>query len=137
MSSPSGEAVDSGRSLPRAGAVAAIVAGFLLALTLVYQQLDVYFTFGETVVPTHAEETRYVWTAGLGLSAMVLGLVLALVSGSGRLAWCGAAGIIVTLVVAGVFAVPHDRWHPDPPTYERPSNYTPCYSGSEDCGAGG
>ena len=137
MSSPSGEAVVSRRSLVRTGAVAAVWVGFLLALTLVYQQFDVYFTLGETVVPTQAEKTRYLWTAGLGLSAMVLGLVLALIKGSGRLAWCSAAGIIVLLVVAGVFAVPHDRWRPDPPTYERPSNYTPCHSGSQDCGAGG
>lgn len=138
MSSAAGETVDSRSRLLRAGWGVALAAGAALALALVYQQIDVYFTIGgDSVVPTHAEKARYVWTATAGLSAVVLSLVLALIVPSGRRAWWSAAGIVVMVIVAGVFAVPHDRWSREAPTYEPPTNYTPCYSGSEDCGAGG
>ena len=129
--------VSSGGWLRLAGAMA-LVVGIILAVALVYQQMDVYFTFGgETVVTTEAEGTRYVWTAGAGIFAMALCLALGLIVSSRPLGRCGFVGIIVVLVLAGVFPVPRDRWQPDPPTYDLPQNYTPCYSGSQECGAGG
>ena len=138
MSAPPDEAIVSRKPLLRVGAGAALAVGITLTVALVYQQLDVYFTFGgETVVPTDAQETRYVWTAGAGIVAMAASLVLALIIPSRPLGWCAFAGVVVALIVAGVFPVPQDRWRPDPPTYEMPDNYTPCYSGSGDCGAGG
>ena len=138
MSSVPEVVVDSRRRSLRAGAFMALVAGVVLALALVYQSFDVYFTLGgEAVVPTDAEESRYVWTVGAGLAAMVACLVLAVMASSTGLGWCGGAGIIVTLILAAVFAVPQDRWRSEPPTYDLPKNYTPCHSGSDDCGAGG
>ena len=128
--------VASRKPLLRVAAAMAVAAGVVLALALVYQHLDVYFTFGgDPVVPSDAEESRYLWTAGAGLAVMAAGLVLALLGSSKRLCWCSAAGVVVTLILAGVFPVPQDRWRPDPPTYDLPENYTPCYSGSQGCGA--
>lgn len=128
---------------PSDGIRSRLVSGFCLGvgifstLALVWQFTEVYFVFGEVADPTASQVHRYVWTASICITAMVVSAVAALVAGSRWLGVPATIGVVLAVVVSFVFAVPSDRWKPDPPTYELPANYDPCYSGSDSCGPGG
>lgn len=125
------------RSRPLAISLVCAATGLLLVLG--WQFVSVYFVLdGETVHPTPAQESRYLWTASCCLAAAVAGAVFAFRAEGWRLQLVACIGVVVTLVGAVVLAVPSDRWFPDaPPTHELPADYEPCFSGSNDCGPGG
>lgn len=96
-----------------AGALLAV--GGLLALLLVWQAFETYFTlFGAPVEVTPADENRYLVTAALTLSALVGAVVFAAISRRRGLiitaCVIGCLGLVITFAVP----VPADRFTPVP-----------------------
>lgn len=121
----------------RLSGVAALVIGLVLTFLLVWQFTDVYFVLdGQSDTPTDAQARRYVWTAALGLVSMASALLLATCASARGAIVASSIGLVLALIVAAVFAVPQDRWKPQPPVNELPDDYQPCYSGSNDCVGG-
>jgi hypothetical protein len=122
------------------GLIAQILLGlpgpfFMVALVLQY--LDVYFTVGgSTPPPTPADGERYLWTAGLANLFAVAGVVLALVRRRG-IAFLAAGFLLIgVLGLSVIAAVPQGRWYPHPGSAPLPSDYQPCFSGSNTCPGG-
>jgi len=134
---------EAARSVPMSGGNRGAVVQALLPFAvllivgaLLWQYLDVYFTF--SAVPdevTARDRARYTVTAGIGVAVAISAVVLALVRRR-VLAFVVAVVLATVMIgVAAVFAVPRPDWDPAP-IDNGPSNYEPCYSGSNDCVGG-
>lgn len=128
----------------RRGSIPAIAGGILLAVGIVLiallpaQWFAAYFTFWTPVTIDEGEMRLYEVTASACLIALGASLLLAVVARRRGLVWASGIFLIVGIAAALVFAVPQARWvqvDDEPPPL--PSNYEPCYSGSNDCGGGG
>jgi peptidoglycan/LPS O-acetylase OafA/YrhL len=132
------------RSTRRWETATAVVAGVLcgggalLLGLLFFQFVDVYFTIWTSVVIDDADIRRYAVTATSCVIALGAALLAALAARRSKLAWLAGVLLVLGIVAALLFAVPQGRWTPVEPGPEPlPSNYEPCYSGSNDCGGGG
>jgi len=113
------------------------IGSLVLAAGLFFQFLDVYLAFfGETASATDADGTRYLWTAAFAIAAPVVGFVLAAIGKRRGAAIAFVAVGLLCVLSAAVFAVPQGRFTPAPVEHNLPSNYVPCYSGSNDCPGG-
>lgn len=128
----------------RGGSVIAISSGILLALGIVLiallpvQWFAAYFTIWTPVTIDEGEMRLYAVTASACLITLGSSLVLAFVARRRGLAWASGLLLIVGIAAVLVFAVPQARWvQVDDVPQPLPSNYEPCYSGSNDCGGGG
>ncbi|MFI5428502.1 hypothetical protein [Aeromicrobium sp. UC242_57] len=122
----------------RALAIVLLCLGAALLLLLFWQFTDVYFVLGgDGVDPTAGQESRYLWTASACVAAMFGAAACGTLANSKVWGPLGGIGVVLAVVAAIVLAVPTDRWVPDPAPNELPSNYEPCFSGSNDCGPGG
>jgi peptidoglycan/LPS O-acetylase OafA/YrhL len=110
-----------------------ILGTVVLVLALFWQNVEVYFTFGDPIEPTAGDGTRWVWTASACVTVAVAAVVAAVVSGSRGMRWTSAITLVIALAAAVIFVVPHDRWSPPPKPNQLPTNYSPCYSGSNTC----
>ena len=142
------EAVDdlpfgAARRIPRWETAIAVVAGILcgggvlLIGLLFFQFVDVYFTIWTPAVVGEGDIRRYDVTAAICVIALGAALVAALVARRWELAWVAGVLLVIGIVAALLFAVPQGRWmsvENDPAPL--PSNYQPCYSGSNDCVGG-
>jgi hypothetical protein len=130
--------------IPRRGTALAVVAGILCGGgtvfigLLFFQFLDVYFTIWTPAVVEDADIRRYGMTATLCLIALGVSLIAALAARRRKLALLAGVVLVLGIGASLLFAVPQGRWTPVEPTQEPlPSNYEPCYSGSNNCGGGG
>ncbi|PJJ73440.1 hypothetical protein CLV46_3032 [Diaminobutyricimonas aerilata] len=127
-------------SRPRAAGVVTILlllGGAAAALLLMLQYLEVYFTiWGESDRPSPGEEARYLLTGGTALALGVAGTVVAAVRRRTRAVITGIAVVLLTVALAGVFAVPQGRWTPEPaPVVD--DGYVPCFGeGDPNCVGG-
>lgn len=128
-----------GASRPRAGGVATallLLGGAGAALLLFLQYLEVYFTiWGESDRPSPGEEARYLITGGVALASGVAGIVVAAVRRRTGAVIAGIVVVLLTVVLAGVFAVPRDRWTP-PPAPVVDDDYAPCFGEGPNCVGG-
>ena len=128
-----------GASRPRAAAVATallMLGGTAAALLLFLQYLEVYFTIWGEADPASAEqEARYLVTAGAALGLVLAGGVLAAVRRRKGAVLGSILLLVFTLVIAGVFAVPRDRWTPEPAPVEN-DDYAPCFGEGPNCVGG-
>jgi hypothetical protein len=132
------------RAVRRWGTAMAVVAsilcggGILLSGLLFFQFIDVYFTIWTPAVVEDADIRRYQMTATLCLIALGASFIAALVARHRKLAWLAGVVLVLGIGATLLFAVPQGRWTPLEPSPEPlPSNYEPCYSGSNNCGGGG
>jgi hypothetical protein len=126
-----------GSSLARGTGIGLLMLEPLVVLALLWEYLDVYLTFGgDPVEASSADGHRYVVTVIVCLTCPVVALVAATLCRSRRLLWWAAAGLVVALAAGFLFAVPNDRFERDDPALPLPPDYTPCYSGSNDCPGG-
>jgi hypothetical protein len=119
-----------------AGALLAL--GGLLALVLVWQAFETYFTlFGSQPVVTPAQETRYLVTASLTLAALVGAIVFAAVSRRRGLIIASSIVGCLGLIIAFAVPVPADRFRPEPPPPPAEHHYAPCFGeGDPNCVGG-
>ena len=111
-----------------------IALTFCLVVALLWQALDVYLVFdGSSITPSAAQGTRYVWTASLCVASAVAAVCVSMWVGNRAAVVTGLIGLVLALAAAALFAVPQDRWHGDPAPQPLPSDYEPCYSGSNEC----
>lgn len=111
-----------------------ITLAFCLVVALFWQALDVYLVFdGSRVSPTAAQGSRYVWTASLCVASAVSAVCVSMWVGKRAEVVTGLVGLVLALAAATLFAVPQDRWNRDPAQQPPPSDYEPCYSGSNEC----
>jgi hypothetical protein len=132
------------RRVPRWETASAVVAGILcgggalLIGLLFFQFFDVYFTIWTPAVVENADIRRYNVTAAFCVSGLGASLVVALIARRFRLAWVAGILLVIAIAAALLFSVPQGRWTSVENTPEPlPSNYEPCYSGSNECGGGG
>jgi hypothetical protein len=113
--------------------------GSFAGLALLWQVVDVYFSFGSPApAPSDSEILRYDLTALLCVGSVLAALLLSIVRRSVWLSVFSGVLVVVALGGAAVVSVPSGRWFVDEQTnHPLPSNYHPCYSGSRDCGHGG
>jgi hypothetical protein len=106
---------------------------------MLYQWFRIYFRLfgGPAPTPTPAQETAYLWTAGLCLGLLLAALVTAIVRKLRAAQIIGWILLVTAVIVAVVFAIPTGRWAsndggyvPDP---EHPGQS--CFGG-DDCPGG-
>lgn len=111
--------------------------GFLFIPTLYYQLLEAYWRLdGSVPTITAVQESRYVWTVSLGCVSVAAALVIAVIRRRPGLIVSSIVVAIALLAAAVLFVVPQDRFTPAPEQTPLPSNYSPCFSGSDDCVGG-
>jgi hypothetical protein len=126
-----------GISLARGTGVGLLVLEPLVILLLWWQFLDVYLSFfGDTREAGPGDGRRYVVTASICLACPLVAGAAAVLVRSRRLLWWSVAGLVLAVMAGVLFAVPDDRFARDEPTYPINPEYTPCYSGSNDCPGG-
>ena len=105
-----------GRERRRSASIAGglLAVGGLLALVLLWQAFETYFTLGDPVVVAPEQETRYVITASLTLACLVGAIVLAALSRRRRLIITACIVGCLGLIVAIAVPVPLDRFVPRP-----------------------
>lgn len=133
---------DRGATGPRFAGYVAFASAFLVTLAASVGMLaawaDAYFRLaGEPAQVTPAVVRQFGLSQTMAAAAAVVTLVLGF--GLRRTGTVVAALAVsaVALGTAAVFAVPADRWVPEPaprPTHD--VRYQPCYSGSNDCPGG-
>ena len=113
-----------------------LVGAIVAPIGMFMNAVSVYLVFeGGTPRVTHGAEVTYQALAAVGIALAVAGVVFAFVR---RRVGFGVANIVVLLFVLGsavIFAVPHYT-SPEPTHTPLPSNYVPCYTGSNDCPGG-
>lgn len=123
--------------LARGTGIGLLVLEPFVILLLWWQFLDVYLSFfGDVRDADAGDGRRYLVTASISLACPLVAAAAAVLVRSRRLFWCAAAGLVVAVVAGVLFAVPEDRFERDDPTYPISPDYTPCYSGSDDCPGG-
>lgn len=120
-----------GTSRSHAVAWGLIAATMVLIFALFYQGMDVYFLASED--PTREQSTRYVWTASLCVACAAGAVVAATIAGRRAAGVTCVVMLLLALLAAAMFAVPQDRFRPEPQEYPLPDNYEPCFSGSNEC----
>ncbi|MBA3418682.1 MAG: hypothetical protein H0U09_08300 [Geodermatophilaceae bacterium] len=117
--------------------VVLVVALLGLLLAVFASHLDVYLVFlGEQPEVTESAIDRYESRAVVGLVLAIASLGQAVVRRSTGGSVTFGILLLVMLATIVVFAVPNGRWTDRAPTPVQDQNYTPCFSGSNDCVGG-
>lgn len=113
------------------------ILGLGVLAALVWQFFEVYFAIGSPLPEADPSDgVRYLVTAGIGVSAAVVSVVLSLIRAKLTAFLCSVVLAVVLLGAAYVLAVPQHRWNPAPARQPLPADYQPCFSGSGDCPGG-
>lgn len=133
-----GESYERGRggyALVVASALA-LAAGVVLTICLPLEGFLVSFSLWTPAdPPSTAEITRYKWTAAGALLLLAAAIVLSAVRRRGGLVVLSAVALLFAVAVAYVFAVPRERFAPEPApgvVYDGPV----CFGTSGDCPGG-
>ena len=111
--------------------------GTILIGVLFFQFVDVYFTIWTPAVVDGGDVHRYELTAAICVIALGASVLSAVISRRWELAWVAGILVVIGLVAALLFAVPQGRWmRADEAPEPLPTNYQPCYSGSNNCVGG-
>lgn len=121
-----------------ASAAVLLAIGTLLALVLVWQFFDVYFTlWGVPITVTEAHGDRYLVTATAAVAAFVGALALAISVRRRALTVTAWTLTMIGLVISFAAQVPQGRFIPDPPPPPAERPYTPCFGeGDPNCVGG-
>lgn len=119
-------------------AAALLAIGSLLALVLMWQFLDVYFTlWGAPVTVTEADGDRYVITAGVATAALIGAVALAISVRRRSLIITASVLAAIGLIITFATQVPQGRFIPDPPPPPAERPYAPCFGeGDPNCVGG-
>jgi hypothetical protein len=113
-----------------------LVATFAVLVGMFVNALGVYFVIWGTPTVTQGAIVTYQVLAVIAICLPIAGLVLSIVRRRLALGITHVALLVVVLVAALVLAVPQGSWQPKPREHHLPSNYTPCFSGSNACPGG-
>lgn len=113
-----------------------LLVGGLLIGVIFLQWLSTYFVIWGSPVVTDSGIQNYEVTASACLLILVSACILAIVGGNRPLAWATGIFLVVGVVAALIFAIPQGRWEPHSEPKPLPTDYQPCYSGSNDCPGG-
>ncbi len=119
--------------------VAALVIGGTLIVALFWQYIDIYFAlFGTEVTVTDADGTRYLVTAALAITLLIVAAIIGGIRRVRSLLGWGIALAILALLAAFVLQVPAGRFWVDPgggPPID--DDYVPCFGeGDPNCVGG-
>ena len=113
-----------------------LLVGGLLIGVLFMQWFTTYFVIWGSPVVTESGIQNYEVTASACLLLLVGACVLAIAGRNRPLAWATGIFLVVGLVAALIFAIPQGRWEAHSEPKPLPSDYQPCFSGSNDCPGG-
>jgi hypothetical protein len=113
---------------------AGVIGQLLVVPMLVFTYLGVYLVFfGEQPKVTAEATLHWALISGIAVGVSVALIVVAAVARVLGLVITHIALLLVIIAFALVFAVPRIDLHDLQPSYPLPSDYKPCYSGSNDC----
>lgn len=116
---------------------ALLVVGAALIFALPLQWLGIYFQiWGSAPAASPAQGDRYLWTASMGLAALVLAVVAAVLRRGAGMIVLTSLALAGALIGAFVFQVPAGRLWPsnDVPAYNE--DFPVCYGTTGDCPGG-
>ena len=117
--------------------VALLVGAIVVVFGMFVNFLTVYLEiWGGTPTVTQKAVVTYQVLAGVAITLSVGGMILGFARGRVGFGVTHVALLLVVLIAATVFAVPQYSSQPKPRQHHLPSNYVPCYSGSNDCPGG-
>jgi Family of unknown function (DUF6234) len=121
------------KSLVVTGVLIALITGTLAVIYAMFvNALGVYFVIEGTPVVTTVAVVTYRVLTGVAIALPVAGVILGILRRRIVFVITHILLVVVVLVAAFILAVPS---YAAPPPHHQPlpSNYVPCYSGSNDC----